>query len=33
METIFKNSENSKTSDLHILFLNLSKKNKLKKKR
>ena len=32
METIFKNSENSKTSDLHRLFLNLSEKHKLKKK-
>ena len=30
MDTIFMNSENSKTSDLHILLLNLSDKIKLK---
>ena len=31
METIFKNSENSKTSDLHRLFLNLSENINLKR--
>ena len=32
MNTIFMNSKNSKTSDLHRLLLNLSEKNKFKKK-
>ena len=31
MDTIFMNSENSKTSDLHRLLLNLSKKINLKR--
>ena len=31
MDTIFKNSENSKTSDPHRLLLNLSDKIKLKR--
>ena len=32
MNTLFMNSKNSKTSDLHRLLLNLSEKNKFKKK-
>ena len=32
MSTIFMNSQNSKASDLHRLFLNLSNKIDLKKK-
>ena len=32
MDTIFMNSKNSKTSDPHRLLLNLSEKNKFKKK-
>ena len=32
MNTIFINSENSKTSDPHRLLLNLTEKNKLKGK-
>ena len=32
MDATFMNSENSKTSDLHILLLNLSDKINLKKK-
>ena len=32
MDTIFKNSENSKTSDPRKLLVNLSVKNKPKKK-
>ena len=33
MNTIFMNSKNSKTSDRHRLLLNLTEKNRLKKKR
>ena len=32
MDTIFMNSKNSKTFDPHRLLLNLSEKNKFKKK-
>ena len=31
MNTLFMNSENSKTSDLHRLFLNLTDKRDLRK--
>ena len=31
MDTIFMNSENSKTSDLHSLLLNLTEKKNLKR--
>ena len=31
MDSIFKNSENSKTSDSYRLLLNLSEKNNLKR--
>ena len=33
MDTIFLNSKNSKISDPHRLLLNLTDKNRLKKKR